>query len=172
MVSGFFENQENLQCVLVTQLCPTFCETMDCSLPSSSVHETLQARMLEWIAISFSRRSSRPRDRIQVSHIVGRFIDSEILPLVLQLLYKIVMSFRCTVDFEHHWPNPKGAESKACTGNSSHRKTKEQNQDFSMACKHSYLLRNSIITIVINLFYYQFVFISIRQIATLLVAVI
>ena len=56
----------------VTQLCPTLCNPMNCSLPGSSVHGTFQARVLEWVAISFSRRSSRPRDRTRVSHIVGR----------------------------------------------------------------------------------------------------
>jgi len=45
---------------------------VDCSPPSSSVHGILQAGILEWIAISFSRGSSRPRDRTQVSHIAGR----------------------------------------------------------------------------------------------------
>ena len=45
---------------------------MDCSLPGSSVHGTFQARTLEWVAISFSRRSSQPRDWTQVSRIVGR----------------------------------------------------------------------------------------------------
>ena len=45
---------------------------MDCSPPSSSVHGILQARILEWVAISFSRRSSPPRDQTQVSHIAGR----------------------------------------------------------------------------------------------------
>ena len=39
-----------------------FSDPMDCSLPGSSVHGTLQARVLEWVAISFSRGSSRPRD--------------------------------------------------------------------------------------------------------------
>ena len=43
-----------------------------CSLPGSSVHRILQARVLEWIAISSSRRSSQPRDQTQVSRIVGR----------------------------------------------------------------------------------------------------
>ena len=38
-------------CVLVTQLCSTLCDPMDCSLPDSSVHEILQARILEWVAI-------------------------------------------------------------------------------------------------------------------------
>ena len=46
----------------VTQSCPTLCDPMDCSLPGSSIHGILQARILEWVAISFSRRSSRPRD--------------------------------------------------------------------------------------------------------------
>ena len=44
------------------QLCPTLCDTKDCSLPGSSVHGILQARILESVAISFSRRSSSPRD--------------------------------------------------------------------------------------------------------------
>ena len=46
---------------------------MDCSLPGSSVHGILQARILEWVAISFSRGSSQPRDRTRVSCIAGRF---------------------------------------------------------------------------------------------------
>ena len=50
----------------------TLCDPMDCSLPGSSVHGIFQAIVLEWIAISFSRASSRPRDRTQVSHIVDR----------------------------------------------------------------------------------------------------
>ena len=56
----------------VAQLCPTLRDPMDCSLPGSSVHGIFQARILEWVAISFSRKSSRPRDWTQVSHIVGR----------------------------------------------------------------------------------------------------
>ena len=47
-------------------------QPVDCSRPSSSIHGILQARILEWVAISFSRRSSQPRDWTQVSHIVGR----------------------------------------------------------------------------------------------------
>ena len=46
----------------VAQSCPTLCNPVDCSLPGSSVHGFLQARILEWIAISFSRGSSQPRD--------------------------------------------------------------------------------------------------------------
>ena len=41
--------------MLVTQLCLTLCDPMDCSLPGSSVHGLLQARILEWVAISFSK---------------------------------------------------------------------------------------------------------------------
>ena len=45
----------------VAQLCLTLCDPMDCSLPGSSIHGIFQARILEWIAISFSRGSSQPR---------------------------------------------------------------------------------------------------------------
>ena len=55
-------------CVLVFQLCLTLCDPKDCSSPSSSVHGILQARILEWVAMPFSRRSSQPRDRTWVSH--------------------------------------------------------------------------------------------------------
>ena len=49
--------------VLVTQLCPTLCDPMDCSPPGSSVHGIFQARILEWVAISYSRGYSQPRDQ-------------------------------------------------------------------------------------------------------------
>ena len=56
----------------VTQLCATPCDPTDCSLPGSSVHGFFQARVLEWVASSFSRGSSRPKDQTQVSRTVGR----------------------------------------------------------------------------------------------------
>ena len=56
----------------VAQSCPTLCDPMDCSLPGSSIRGILQARVLEWVAVSFSRRSSQPRDRTRVSRIAGR----------------------------------------------------------------------------------------------------
>ena len=59
--------------LLVAQLCPTFCNPMDCRPPGSSVHGILQARMLEWVAIRFSRGCSWLRDRIWVSGMAGRF---------------------------------------------------------------------------------------------------
>ena len=61
------------QYVLVFQSCLTLCDPVDYSLPGSSVHGILQARILEWVAISFSRGSSQPRNQTQVSCIVGRF---------------------------------------------------------------------------------------------------
>ena len=54
-------------CALVAQLCLTLCDPMDRSSPGSLVHGILQARILEWVAIPFSKRSPRPRDQTQVS---------------------------------------------------------------------------------------------------------
>ena len=51
--------------VLVDQSCPTLSDPMNCSPPGSSVHRISQARILEWVASSFSRRSSWPRNRTQ-----------------------------------------------------------------------------------------------------------
>ena len=59
--------------VLVAQACPRLCEPVDCSLPGSSVRRILQARILEWVASSFFRGSSRLRDRSLVAHITGRY---------------------------------------------------------------------------------------------------
>ena len=59
--------------VSVTQLCPTLCDSADCSSPGSSVYGLLQARILEWVAISISRGSSWPRYQIQTSLTGGRF---------------------------------------------------------------------------------------------------
>ena len=61
----------------VAQSCPTLCNPVDYSLPGSSIHGILQAGILEWVAISFSRGSSRPRDQPRVSHIAGRRFTSE-----------------------------------------------------------------------------------------------
>ena len=56
----------------VAQSCPTLCDPMDCSLPGSFVNGIFQARVPEWVAISFSRGSSRPRNWTWVSRIVDR----------------------------------------------------------------------------------------------------
>ena len=58
----------------VAQLCLTLCNPMDCSLPGSSVCGILLARILEWVAIPFSRGSSQLMDQTLVSHIAGRFL--------------------------------------------------------------------------------------------------
>ena len=56
----------------VTQPCPTLFDSVDCSLLGFSVHGIFQARVAEWVAISFFRGPSWPRDRTQVSHIADR----------------------------------------------------------------------------------------------------
>ena len=56
------------------QSCLTLCDPMDCNPSGSSVHGILQAWILRWVAISFSRGSSGPRDWTQISGIAGRFI--------------------------------------------------------------------------------------------------
>ena len=61
----------------VAQSCSTFCNPVDCHPPGSSVHEILQARILEWFAISFTRRSSWPRDWTHISWV--SCIDRQIL---------------------------------------------------------------------------------------------
>ena len=58
---------------VVTELCSTLCNPLDCSLPGSSVQGIFQARILEWVAIPFSRAFPQPRDRSQVSCIAVRF---------------------------------------------------------------------------------------------------
>ena len=60
-------------CVLVTQLCLTLGSPMDCNSPGFSVHGIFQARILEWVAIPFSKGSSQSRAQTQISHITGRF---------------------------------------------------------------------------------------------------
>ena len=57
----------------VIRSCSTLCNTMDCSQPGSSVPEILQARILGWVAICFSRGSYRSRDWTHISCLVGRF---------------------------------------------------------------------------------------------------
>ena len=75
-------------CVLVTQLCPALCNSLDCSPLGSSVHGLFQARILEWVAIPDSRGSSYPRDWTWISHIaLGSFT---IWPLLSWVLWEIL----------------------------------------------------------------------------------
>ena len=62
---------------LAAKSCLTLCDPMDYSLPGSSVPGISQTRILEWVAISFSRGSSQPRNRIWVSWLAGRFFTTE-----------------------------------------------------------------------------------------------
>ena len=57
------QTQEKQVKAVVTQSCLTLCDPMDCNPPGSSVHGILQARILDWVALSFSRGSSPPRDQ-------------------------------------------------------------------------------------------------------------
>ena len=99
--------------VLVAWFCPTLCDPMDYSLPGSSRHGLLQARILEWVAISFSRRSLQPRDWTQVSCVAGRFFtiwatreahfwgdDQAILMVTVSLSISEVESQRYTTHFQ------------------------------------------------------------------------
>ena len=73
--AGSLGRELGLLC-MCAQSCPTPCNPMDCSPPGSSVQGIFQARILQWVAISFSRRSSQPRDQTHISCIscIGRWI--------------------------------------------------------------------------------------------------
>ena len=62
---------------LVTKLCLTLCDPVDCNLQGSSVHGILQTRILQWVAISFSGGSSQPKYRTQVYSLASRFFSTE-----------------------------------------------------------------------------------------------
>ena len=83
----FFINTVYMKWSEVAQSCLTLCDPMDCSLLGSSVHGIFQARILEWVAISFSRGTSRPRDWTWVSHIVGRCFTVWAIREALQCIY-------------------------------------------------------------------------------------
>ena len=68
---------------LVTQLCPPLCNPVDCNPPGSSVYGIFQAKILEFIAIYFSRESSQPRDQTHIFFIGRRILTTE--PLVHDL---------------------------------------------------------------------------------------
>ena len=78
MAPRHFVSMWKLACChcLVTNLCQTLCDPMDCRPPGSSTHGNLQSRILEWVTISFSRGSSWPRDWTQVSS-----LQADTLPL-------------------------------------------------------------------------------------------
>ena len=80
--------------VKVVRLCPTFCDPM-----GYTVRGILQARILEWVAILFSRGSSQPRDRTKVSHIAGRFFTSWAMreaPCWIITVLNLSLTFTCS----------------------------------------------------------------------------
>ena len=92
-------------CAKLLQSCLTLCDPMVYSLPGSSVHGILQARILEWVAMPSSRGCSRPRDRTRVSsgsHMVGRFFTTEppskLIYTQQRLLYPVVLSVSLSVE--------------------------------------------------------------------------
>ena len=90
----------------VAQLCPTLCGPTDCSPSGSSVHGILQARILEWVAISFSRGSSRPRDRTQVSHIAGKYFNLWVTREVEEKLKREIKEYLETHEDKNSIPKP------------------------------------------------------------------
>ena len=118
----------------VIQSCPTLCNPMDCSLIGSSVHGVFKVKILEWVAISFSRRSSQSRDQTQVSRIVGRHFTicatREAIPVELsqilkddamKVLHSICQQIWKTQQWPQHWkrsvsiPIPKKSNAKECS---------------------------------------------------------
>ena len=81
--------------------CLTLCNPLDCSHPGSCIRGILRARIPEWVATPFSRGSSQPRDRTQVSFIAGRFFTiraTKEAPLIkgfstILVLFKVSTSF-------------------------------------------------------------------------------
>ena len=77
----------------VAQLCPTLCDPMDCSPPGSSAHGILQARLLEGVAISFSRGPSRRKFFVSGVYCTGRWI-------LYNLYHLVSLKFACAVEGE------------------------------------------------------------------------
>ena len=110
-------------CCLIAKLCRTLCDLVNCSPPGSSVHGISQARILEWVAISSSKGSSRPRNRTHIScpgrRILYHWATREARgsdSWYLKYLYKIVkttcavaelgVSFRARKEWPHHFDKP------------------------------------------------------------------
>ena len=85
-------------CCLVAKLWPTLCNPKNCSPSGSSIHGISQARILEWVAISFSKGSSQPRGRTRVSCIAGRFLTGwsstdawdQLMPLLKWIIFQLL----------------------------------------------------------------------------------
>ena len=84
-------------CVLVTQSCPTLCNTMDCSPTGSSVHRISQAKILEWVAISFSRGSSHREIKLMSPALAGGFFTAKPPGKPSPTQYAILLSLASSV---------------------------------------------------------------------------
>ena len=78
----------------IALICVQLLRPMDCSLPGSSAHGIFQARILEWVAISFSRGSSWPRNQTQVSRIAGSFFTNWATQEALGITYYLHCAWR------------------------------------------------------------------------------
>jgi len=98
LVSGVQQSESVIHDVKVAQSCLTLCNPMDCSPAGSSVHGILQARILEWVAFPFSRGSSQPRHRTQVSRIAGGFFPVWATSYTYSCIsiYSFLQPFPCT----------------------------------------------------------------------------
>ena len=85
------------------QSCPILCDTMDCSLPGSSVHGILQVRILEWVAMPFSRESSQPRDQPSVFYVscIGRLVFTTSTTWEALFLYLKINHFLVEFSYGH-----------------------------------------------------------------------
>ena len=99
-----------LVCCSVSTLCLTLCDPTDCSRPGSSVHGISQARIVEWVAISFSRGCSRPRDQNRISCIscIGRRVLPQVSrwgsPVFLVIfIYLTAWGLSCSLWNLHLW---------------------------------------------------------------------
>ena len=100
MLASQKKSESEIVKVLVTLLCPTVCDPMDCTSPGSSVHGILQARILEWVAIPFSRGFPQPRNRTQVSCIAADSLPFEPPGKLQQITYLHALKFTQAQEFD------------------------------------------------------------------------
>ena len=86
-------------CVLLTQSCSIFCDPKDCSPPNSLVHGILQAKILEWATMTFSKGSSQPRDQTQVLCFSAAALLSELPWKPIQLLSPFLINYFFLLSF-------------------------------------------------------------------------
>ena len=111
-------------CSLFTKSCLTLCDPMDCSLSGSPAHGILQARILHWVAISFSRRSSWLRDQTHISCLAGGFFTTEAPRKLME--YYSAMQRRKACPSATTWMNLEDMMLSGISKSFTHR-TREQN---------------------------------------------